>query len=181
MILQGQQGMNRIVIIVAAVVVLLAASGFLIALANQNNSQTNGQSSSAPFAPRSNKEITDLGVELRVVDALQDLTFYKVQDVAGTVVGVSTESIAALAPDCAADKTAALGRLARLPGQYLGESPSHEGVGTLVKQFDDSYIHYSVPTITCTEDAAAKELIDRLVVPFKNALGSVRKVEAAEQ
>lgn len=176
-----QDGLQRAVVLAAVgVTALLLVILLVVGLTQQSkpSSEDSASSNQRPTPAIGYKDLGDLEVEIKIPESLKELTVATTQTVAGTVVGVSTAAIAAQAPECAADKNAALGQVAKLPGAYLGESPSNPGVGMLVRQFDGYYIHYTAPQTPCTNNAETLKSIESMVIPFKNALTSVRQIKA---
>ncbi len=175
-----QSGFGALAVItLIAVVVIIGAAGFGV-YKNQHKNTTAMTTATPSPEPQANpvqppttapatpvqqlKSVPELGIKFYIADSLTDLTYY-VHDVqlsngkTAKAVSFSTEALTTADPQCSAETGAPLGGFTIGQGQYPKDD---ENVGTdygkLVKQGNSSFIAFTSPQGSCSQNATALKI-----------------------
>jgi hypothetical protein len=116
-------------------------------------------------------QIPSLGIEFSVPNELADVTTSI--NSSGTVVNLSTQTLATLDPGCAANFSngKALGDFSIVTGSFNNTTNS-----TLIQQFSNYFVAYSPPTGACSSIASVNTLDNSLVTALKNSFSTIHTI-----
>jgi prepilin-type N-terminal cleavage/methylation domain-containing protein len=164
-IFKNEKGFSAVeLLLVILVVALLSAAGWLVYEDNhkttkaavtswsttvKSNSTTSPKTTSTIMTPSTTSiiKIPQLGIEVTVPNSIKDLTYSYSPDTTGfgnneqlLNVYLSTASLTALDPNCAASYETAIGAISEAQGTYPTDPSDQIDVGGLVRQFPNFYV-----------------------------------------
>ncbi|MEO5627333.1 MAG: hypothetical protein ABIQ89_00380 [Candidatus Saccharimonadales bacterium] len=118
--------------------------------------------------------VSAVGMQIHVPNSLKDLTYSSTSSNGTTNLTFSSKALEAAVPACAANQgSGAFDIITRGNGQYPG--PANPSSGGLLKQYDNYYFAYTLPTGPCAQGLSVENqnLLNSLAADFYGSLGSV--------
>lgn len=120
-------------------------------------------------------KIASAGIQIGVPDSLKDLTYSTSAANGVTSLTFSTTALTTAIPSCAASQGAgAFSTIIKGNGTYPG--PTNPSSGGILKQYDNYYIAYTLPTGPCAKNLSVENqnLLNNLSQDFYGSLSSVQ-------
>lgn len=174
-------------LLILVIVGILGFTGWYVWNSKQNTDKTNTAATQASNQATAVKtpainivKIPELGVQFNVPDSIKDLTYsYRTSQTSDgkkmLIVDFSTTKLTTLDAECAANKTMALGAMAKVDGNYPTEDSQKAEVGSLAKQFNTYYVSFSRPQAYCSENMNTKNLLQEQYDLLKEAVKSIKE------
>jgi hypothetical protein len=170
--------------LVFVVIVLLATAAGLVAdrqTARQSQQlQPNviqlgtAPSSRTPDPATTTLELSALGIDIIVPNAINDMTYAAPNPANGGGYGISTKTLTSQDANCiATGNNPPLGNFFKVPGQYSsGSTPP----GKLARQFATYYIAWSSPQAPCSSSSAVTQLANTRALDLENSFKTIEEV-----
>lgn len=130
-------------------------------------------SSHTPDPATTTLELSALGIDITVPNALNDLT-YAAPNATNGGYGISTETLTSQDANCIATSTSPpLGDFFKENGQYPSDS---NAPGTLAKQFSAYYIAWSSPQAPCSPSSAVMALANEQMLELENSFKTIEEI-----